>query len=146
MKEKLRFAKELWIRLIDDGSIRWKQESLNEYGDRYEYDVVMKRVKEKPHLRTVLVHHDGELIDEATFVYESDQEIDTTLPVQHAQIIIDNYEREFKLKLFLDSQKGVVNWNKFREQSKPNGTHTAIVKPYGQEEQVVELPNRRKAK
>lgn len=142
----LKQVKELWLRLIDDGSIKWQQESLNEDGDIYVYDVVMKKVKEKPHLRTVLVHHNDELIDESTFVYESNEEIDTTLPVQHAQIIIDNYEREIKLKMFFKSQKGVVNWNKFKEESRPNGTHTATVKPYGQEEQVVELPNRRKAK
>lgn len=148
LKDTLKFAKELWIRLLDDGSIRWKQESLNEYGHKYEYDVVMKKVKEKPHLRTILVHHDGELIDEATFIYESDQEIETTLPVQHAQLIIDNYERDFKFKLYLGSQKNVVNWNEFKEKSKPSGTHTATAQAYGGKLEKIELPNqsRRKAK
>lgn len=140
MKDKLKAIKEMWLRLTDDGSIKWQQESLNEYGKRYVYDIVMKQIKEKPHLRTVLVSYDDELIGERTFEYESDEEdIDSTLPIEHAQVIIDNFEREIKLKLYLHSQDGVINWKEFKKQSGESNKRKITLKPYGKEAEVVEV-------
>ncbi|MDQ0417993.1 pheromone shutdown protein TraB [Croceifilum oryzae] len=144
MRDKLKFVKSLWRKLTDDGSVRWQQESLNEYGKRYVYDVVMKECQEKPHLRTILVSYNEEQIGHKTFEYESqDEDLCSTIPLDHAQVIINNFEREIKLKLFIHSQKGVVNWEKFKEEAgewtQSTNKRTMTIDVYGKPREVVEI-------
>lgn len=126
-------AKMIWQKLTDDGSITWEQEGLNEYGVEHVYTVTMKPNKEDKDLRDLVVKLDDEVIGEKTgIVYKGEEEIKSTIPLDHAQVIIDNFEREKKFKLFLDSQKGRVNWKRHKEVSGERKPSEPTIKYYNQ--------------
>lgn len=126
--------KDIWDKLTDDGSICWEQVGLNENGKIYIYDVTMKPNKEDSDLYDLVVKLDGEIVgDKIGFTYKGDQDIDSTVPIDYAQVIINNYERVIKLKMFLTSKDYKVNWLEHKKVSGTKKKDTMTIQYYGQE-------------